>query len=106
MAGDSNTGGGGSVHWTVNTPNGGLTGRDPDGQKDTDFTVIIRVRPGMSAAQFAARLRQVITPDGDHVYFNLPIEDRGEDPPQPQIQVVWGASNGKHRGNGGKPTQF
>ena len=102
MAGDSNTGGGGSVRWSVNSTNGALSGEDLDGDADTDFTVVIKVRAGMNAAQFAGRLRQVITADGDHVFFNLPIEKGVEN----QIQVVWGARNDKHRGNGGKPTKF
>jgi hypothetical protein len=114
MAGDANTGGGGSVYWTVMTNSLEITdsdikrsdkasvlfhqeGSDKDGDINTDFTVSIKAPRGETAAQFLERLKQELTVDKDRVYFNLAIEDAKD-----QVRVSWGRQNPNHRGNGGK----
>ena len=114
MAGDANTGGGGSVYWRVETNSLENTdtdikriskaavrlcqeGSDKDGDIGTDFTVSIKAPKGETAAQFLERLKQDLKVDKDRVYFNLAIEDNTE-----QVRVSWGAVNPNHRGTGGR----
>jgi hypothetical protein len=89
----SQTGGGGSVYWRIETPTVQAKGRDEEGVVGDCFTVSIKLPKGWSLEKFISQLK----PDGrKRVYFNLPIE-RDER----QIQVVWGKSR-NHRGIGGR----
>ena len=109
--GDSETGGGASVHWKVDagkveesdTDNRRSTGtewhqhgRDQDGVVGTDFTVSIKPPRDMTAGDYLVVLRRQLDVDGGRVYFNLPIEDDKK-----QVRISWGDSE-NHSGNGGK----
>ena len=116
--GDSQTGGDGSVQWSVDGTSVADTGPkaprnqhtnpgkgphhqdgvDDDGAIGDFFTVSIRVPQGVAVDEY---LRQFVWQvDGRRIWFNLPIE---EDPlHQPdQVRVSWGDSV-HHKGIGGK----
>ena len=99
--GDSQPGGGASVHWKLDvndvreshdSRNGSKhhqDGIDEEGRIGDFFTVSIK-RPADGSPL-------TMNPDGDRVYINVEIEDdRGD----PQIRVSWGNSD-NHRGKGG-----
>ena len=113
MAGDNNTGGGGSVKWTVHankvkktetkdkhtgsdeTGNHEQEGRDQDGDPGEKFTVSIKVPAGKTPEQFIREF--ALTEDaGSRVYFNLLIEKEVSD----QIRISWGRGNPNLRPEG------
>jgi hypothetical protein len=109
--GDNNTGGGGSVRWSINansveaadvTGDGPhyLEGHDKDGDVGDFFTVSIRAPKKYKSAQdYLDDLKLAVDQDpgdGKRIYFNLPIEEHFD-----QVRVSWGGSP-YHRGKGGK----
>ena len=115
--GDNQTGGGGSVYWSVDGERVAETGPraphnqhaghgigrhhqdgiDEDGAIGDLFTVSIKVPNGFESAQaYLSQFEWQVDNGGRRIYFNLPIED---DPDQ--IHVSWGDSV-HHRGIGGK----
>ena len=102
--GDSEEGGGGSVHWRLEAKDAknashnhvdkkvDQEGDDNDGAVGTDFTVSVlmpRDFPGGRGA-FLTHLQSLLMPskDKERVFFNLPIEDKRP----AQIRVSWGKS--------------
>jgi hypothetical protein len=99
--GDLNSGGGGSVHWSINIKNPGpvtqpikqpqgryLTkGSDEGGKKGQSFTIRIKLPKRGSLIDFMKTLDQ----EGNRVVFKLPIEND-----KSQIHIHWpdkGAKN-------------
>ena len=112
MAGDSNTGGGGSVYWSVDVNNGDDSkitsvkdsnghhhqrGKDKDGVPGVDyFTVTIRIPQGQQPNVYLGNLRNAIqvTLDNAHVTFPVLIEDLGPGDDHKQINITWGDQSG------------
>jgi hypothetical protein len=117
---DQNTGGDGSVRWTIDAENVREhqvnrrennshveTGVDRSGKPGDWFTISIKVpREIRSKAEFLARLRDADDkiwsikedpdPDEQRVEFNLRIEPKTPD----QIRISWGSSGHVHRPDG------
>jgi hypothetical protein len=112
MAGDSETGGGGSVTWAVNVDKIDTDpvetdcqdlgsgkyhqrGRDKEDTDGKNFTISIKA-PGVSASQYKAQLQLPATIVADDVNgrisFTLPI-DRNE---RNQIKISWGDHDVPH----------
>ena len=110
--GDSEEGGGGSVHWKLEAKKAksanhkdvnqkvNQEGEDEDGKVGTDFTVSVLVQGQFSQEEFLIHLRKQLrlSSDKKRVYFNLPIEEKPA-----QIRVSWGDSK-HHEGSGGNVT--
>ena len=109
--GDNNTGGGGSVQWSIDVKHAGLKaadgtstdmgqqnhgGHDLDGEVGDLFTVSIKVPGGDSAQAYINELKTKLSPDGNRIFFNLPIEKHDN-----QIRVSWGESD-HHKGEANK----
>ena len=110
--GDSETGGDGSVQWTVDVdhvkkdPSGHSRvkcidvgahghhqeGYDGDGDPGDVMTVSIKAPQGKTASGLLNYLKNTgLTIDGDRVYFNIAIEQNNGD----QVRLSWGNSNHK-----------
>jgi hypothetical protein len=118
--GDNQTGGGGSVYWSVDgkrvdetgprAPHNKHTGHgngphhqdgiDNDGAIGDDFTVSIKVPKEFDSAEaYLEQFKWQIDQGGKRIYFNLPIED---DPDQ--VHVSWGESENRRVIGVRKPT--
>lgn len=105
MAGDSQTGGGGSVYWTIDVDKLDFvreetacqdgdgrgrrfheTGRDRDGVTGKDrFTISIKVPDDDKEAAIFRKMLQQASSQRGRVTFTLPIEDNPN-----QIRITWG----------------
>jgi hypothetical protein len=109
MAGDSNTGGGGSVYWSLDVNNADdaktkdtkiankrhhQEGKDCDGNPANGdvFTVTIRIPQGQTPGGYVTGLQNAIqlSSDNAHVWFTVPIEDLGAADDHRQINIKWG----------------
>jgi hypothetical protein len=111
MAGDGNTGGGGSVCWSLRVSNADdaktkddqisngkhkQKGRDQTNYVGENFTITIRIPQGYKDRpdEYLTYLKNNINKsDSTHVQFFLPIEDDGPNGDHKQINIQWGAQS-------------